>query len=531
MKRWGLFVVLFVFILSCESKKEKNAFLFILSFDPLEYFTAALGSGLTLDTSAPLDTGAEPLPAISAATIVNASGTGFVVSDAADIITTLDQIDTEAVVNLNDSGRQAFVSVAQQNVQSCAGLGLFSNVTCSLGGFIVDIGSVLSTATGLVSLQINGVNLDGDAVSSNILEARKYILRLVSASVNGITDAQSFVEHSDKLYFNANTDATNSFLIAYDGATLNQVVNLNGPQNDDAFPIASHAGQLLFRGNDVGAAYNLYSYNGTTVNKILDLNAAAGDVIGNTASFGERLYISAAGAGTSNIYRYNGTTFDQMTNDVLNSSEIVGQADDGVYYFLNAAVSTNDGIYRLNPNAAIPNRKVTDNTFDHTNSEYFVLNGKLYFTADYGGNDQTFMVDGDAVKRVSSFAMTGISVYNNVAYGVINEGGFNNLYRYTGTLFERLNPDSVRISSQAIATPVYASSSGVYFVRDTDTGGGTANELFRYNARRIEKLLSLETAIGAGTSIRRFKEFKNEIYLSATSGATDAGFYKLELQD
>jgi len=531
MKRWGLFVVLFVFILSCESKKEKNAFLFILSFDPLEYFTAALGSGLTLDTSAPLDTGAEPLPAISAATIVNASGTGFVVSDATDIITALDQIDTEAVANLNDSGRQAFVSVAQQNIQSCSGLGLFSNVTCSLGGFIVDIGSVLSTATGLVSLQVSGVNIDGDSVSSNTLEARKYILRLVSASLNGISDVQRFVEHDDKLFFNANTDASNSFLISYDGATLNQVVNLNGPQNDDAFPIASHAGQLLFLGNDVGAANNLYSYNGTTVNKILDLNAAAGDIIGGTASFGERLYISAAGAGTSNIYRYNGTTFDQMTNDALNSSEIVGAADDGVYYFLNAANPNDDGLYRLNPNAASPNRKVTNVSFDHANSEYFVLNGKFYFTADFGGNDFTYMVDGDAVKRVASFAMTGISVYNNVAYGIITEGGFNNLYRYTGTLFERLNPDSVRLSTQAITSPVYASSTGVYFVRDTDTGGGTANELFRYNARRMERLLSLETAVGAGASVRRFKEYKNEIYFSATSGATDTGFYKLELQD
>lgn len=531
MKRWGLFGLLFVFVLSCESKKEKNAFLFILSFDPLEYFTTALGSGLTVDTSDPLDTGAAPLPAVSAATIVNASGTGFVVSAAVDIITTPDQIDTEAVANLNDSGRQAFVSVAQQNIRSCAGLGLFSNVTCSLGGFIVDIGSVLSTATGLVSLQIGGTNLDGDSVSSNALEARKYILRLVSADAGGIIGANSFVEHNDKLYFNAKIGAIESFLISYDGATLNQVVNLGGNQNVDSVPLASHSGKLLFDGNDVGNARNLYAYNGTTVNKILDLNGAAGDVIGGTASFGGSLYVSVAG-GTliSNIYRYNGTTFDQMTSDATNSSEIVGAADDGVYYFLDTG-DVNDGIYRLNPTATFPNRRVTNDSFGHEDSEYFVLNGKFYFTAEYSGNDQIFMVDGDTVKRVASFAMTNISVYNNVAYGIINEGGFNNLYRYTGTLFERLNPDSVRLSQEPFNAPVYASSTGVYFVRDPVHGGGNANELFRYNARRIERLLSLESDVFASTSIRSFKEYKNEIYFSATTVADDAKLYKLELQD
>jgi hypothetical protein len=531
MKRSARWVFVFLLLAACESKKEKNAFLFILSFDPLDYFSASstdFGSGLNLDTADVINTAGDGISAIGAATITTATGTGFVLSDSTSLITTPDRLDVEAYFNLNDNTRRAFVSVASQNINSCSGAGVLASVTCSLGGFVIDIGSLLSTATDVLSLQISGINRDGDGVSSNTLSAKKYILRRVFSIASGITDAQNFVVHDNKLYFNANTDVSNSFLMSYDGSALSQVVDLGGGAVDDAFPLKSFSGQLLVSANDVGAAYTLHSLEGTTLNEIIDLNAGAGDAIGTSVEFGGDLYISIAGSGTSNIYRYDGTRFDQMTNDLVNSSLVRAAADDGVYYFLDAAVAANDGLYRLNPTAAIANRKVTDNTYDHSASEYFVLNGDLYFTAFYGGNNQTFMVDGDTVKRVASFAMTGISVYNNVAYGIIKEGGFNNLYRYTGTVFERLNPDSIRISENPVTTSILATASGVYFVRDTDPLAGNSNEFFRYQSRRFERLFSSDN-VAAGSSTQRIFEYNSEIYFTAYTGA-QGNLFKLEAQ-
>lgn len=531
MKRWSRWVFIFLLLAACESKKEKNAFLFILSFDPLDYFSASssdFGSGLNLDTADVINSAGDGTSSLVVTTITTASGAGFVLSDSTNLITTPDSLDTEAYVDLNDNTRQAFISVASQNINSCSGAGVLASVTCSLGGFIIDIGSLLSTATDVVSLQISGINRDGDGVSSNALSAQKYILRKVFSDASGITDAQNFIVHDDKLYFNANTDVSNSFLMSYDGSSLKQVLDLGGTAVDDAFPLKSFSEHLLVSANDVGSAYTLHSLAGTTLNEIIDLNAGAGDSIGNSVEFGGNLYVSIAGSGTSNIYRYDGTDFDQMTNDATNSSLIRTAADDGVYYFLDAAVASNDGLYRLNPNAAIANRKVTDNSYDHSASEYFVLNGDLYFTAFYGGNNQTFMVDGDTVKRVASFAMTGISVYNNVAYGIIDEGGFNNLYRYTGSVFERLNPDTIRLSETPVTTSILATASGVYFVRDPDPSAGTSNELFRYQSRRFERLFSMEN-IAAGASTQRIFEYNSEIYFTAYTGA-QGNLYKLELQ-
>lgn len=526
MKSWGAYFFLLILLFACESKKEKNAFLFILSFDPLDYFSTAsddFGSGLNLDSGSVITTPGDGSAAVSVASILSQDGAGLLVTDSADVVTSLTTADIEAFFNLNSNGRQAIVSVAQQNVQSCYGIGAISNVTCSLAGFAVTIGSSLFSSDGQVDLQIGGTNLDGDPVSSNTLTAKRYKLRRVSAAA-GVYDAQSFVTHNSKLYFNGNADASNSYLVSYDGTELKQVANLGGTQNDDAFPIASYGGNLILSGNDVNNAYNLYKYNGTTITKIIDLNGGSGDTIGKAVEFDGNLYVSIAGAGTSNIYRYNGTSFSQITNDAVNSSLIVAVADDGVYYLGGAAPS----LYRINPGDSVPNRRITDATFGHSGYEYFVLGGKLYFTALYGGNDQMFMVDGTDVKRVSAYAMTNISVYNDVAYGIRTESGLRHLYRYTGTDLERLNPDSITLSNEPSDTPVLATASGVYFVRDTVEGSGNVNELYRYQSRRFEKLFSLE-GVAAGTTVARMYEFADELFLSMSGGSER--LFKIELQD
>lgn len=525
MKKWGRWAFVFLLLAACESKKTGNAFLFILSFDPLDYISANssdFGSGLNLDTGDLITTATDGTSTITTTTIVATSGTGFLQSDASNMISSADSLDTESYIDLNDNTRQAFISVASQNINSCAGTGVLSAVTCSLGGFAIDIGSLLSAASDVVSLQINGISRDDDTIGSNTLTGKKYILRKVFSDASGITDAQSFVVHDEKLYFNARVSGS-SYVMSYDGAALSHVVDLDGGLADDSYPLKSFDDQLLIQANDV-TGYQLHSLSGTSLEKIIDLNSGNGDTIGDSVEFGGDLYITLAGAGTSNIYRYDGTDFDQITNNGANSV-IKAVTADGVYYHLDGS-----GLYRLNPSAATANKRVTDATYTHTNSEYFVLNGALYFTAVYGGNNQTFKVEGDTIKRVmANLAMTGISVYDNVAYGLVDEGGFFNLYRFTGTIFERLNPDSIRLSEDSLPTPkILATASGVYFVRDPNTSGGSANEVFRYQSRRFERLFSLEN-IAANTSTNRFFEYNDEIYFTAYT-ASQGNLFKLELQ-
>lgn len=535
MRKWGLGLVLglTIFAVACNEKKEGNAFLFILSFDPLEYFDIdSSSSGLTVDPSG----------------VITLAGTGQVPVDGpianpptpggrlATVATNLlpDDLDTETVVDLSDNTREAFVSVAQQNVESCAGMGAFASVTCSLSGFAIDIGDALKAATSLVSIQISGANVDGDGVASNTLYGKRYSVRRVSATNPAGTTGDRVggpMTFSDKLYFTTNTTDANSTLVVYDGTTLKQVLN-------NVVTVSPYAGAQLGTNLIVQAAPNggpsanqLYVYNGTTGARLLSTAAGTAETIAGSAVFEDDLYMSILiGAGNYDIYSYDGTNVYRYTNDSSHEF-ILGQTTKGVFYY----AATQKAIYLLDPGASEKNTRVTSTAIDFPGLTgapvSFVINDTLCFNGETDSSSQVgiFCVKDAEVIRQSNFTFSDVSVYNDIAYGISG----TDLYKFDGTTFERLNPTAIQISSNPGPTQVLATSDGVYF---TNRSAANGNEFYRYRQRRFEKLFNFKDLppTGQNTTANNLFEHGGEVYFTANGGTLtppSESLYKIELRD
>lgn len=522
MRRWG-WLFLFPLLIGCEDKKEGNSYLFLLSFDPLEYYDVDVSGGVSFINLTPAESALTDTHAVPELTKLDPAGPGL--DMPANTPPVPDMLDTISTVDLTVNSREAFIDVVDRNMSNCSTTGIFTSVTCSLEGFVIGIGDALKTATDIVDIKITGSNIDDDGVESNTLEGKHFQLNRVS-NINADTesdDVRNLVSLGDTLYFNANTTNANSYLMAYDGIAIRRLTNFPGSLEDNSLPLTTFNDQLIIIGNISTTIEKLYRYDGTNFINFLNVNGLATDVVGTFTTFSNSFYVSVAPtAGVFNIYRYDGTNTYQMTQ-LAESALIRGATSDGVYYHRGGAINA---LYRLNAAATVPNLRVTPAGFDFTNSLFFTINDKFYFSAT-NATPGIFIAETAKVQRISDLNIRSVSVYNNIAYMVASD---SNLYKFDGTKFERLNPDSIIVSSAPAPSEILATANGVYFVHDPPPAGGNVNEMYRYKSRRFERLHTFNNAV-ANSTTQRMVEHDGELYFApaVTGAANHQKLHRLKL--
>jgi len=546
MKRWS-FLLAIPFIMSCNTSNTSGAFLDIDTLDSAELVKSnSPGTGITPDNTAPIVPGTASIGTTTDSSVsAPASPTPYILDTSTAEEVSIGGALNPTVLDLSQDDRIAQFQVNSSYITSCEGLGVISNIECSLAGFFVDLSQVYLNATTSQSIRISGTTSQSLSVESNIYVAKLYSVKKVSNNSAPVTDdVRNLVVFGSKLYYTAldNTGTRRSYV--FDGSTVKLFSEITGGGADNMTPLIVYGGKLILNGEVGSPALNkIFTYDGTNLIQVSNIFTGLNDTIdtafGNFVEFNSKLYFTVddpnASPSTANIYSFDGTNFQKITEFNLGSGTyIVPKSATSTYLYFTESNGTNDTLYSINPGAsAVAIKQITDSNFAMTTNTdtYFILNGALYFSGAYTGdpNPTTFKVDESLgkIERVvdptNPIRLSKVATSNNIAYGMVS-GGANPLYRFNGGEFEQISPSTCQVQDLGRSSVLDITADGLYF---TCTPGTTG--LFRYHNYKVEELIPDYTVIQSGADISNTVYFNNEYYFVVNS-ASDKSLYRIELQ-